>query len=111
MGWTRLPFLFNGLKFFPWDLAVSGGELYTVGRSPNGGIQKWDGTTWKTLGSGIDPAQPIPAGVWAVAANESDQLFLGGDFSYVGTTLSPYIAQANLDGSEKPRLSIRTGWI
>ena len=35
---------------------------------------------------------------FTLAADASGHLFLGGSFFFAGTTLSPYIAQANLNG-------------
>jgi hypothetical protein len=77
-------------------LEVSGANLYaggwftTVGGAPANHIAKWDGGAWSTVGSGMDHA------VWALAADGTGHLFVGGYFSLAGTNVSPFIAEANL---------------
>jgi hypothetical protein len=78
------------------DLAVSGTTLYAGGRFTTAGgvpakyFAAWNGSEWSALGSGMDGA------VYALAADGSGHLFVGGDFSLAGTNLSPFIAQANI---------------
>jgi alpha-tubulin suppressor-like RCC1 family protein len=74
------------------DLYVGGGFTTAGGTSANR-IAKWDGSVWSALGTGMDGP------VSALAADASGNLFIGGSFSLAGTTVSPYIAQANLSGS------------
>jgi hypothetical protein len=77
-------------------LAVSGNNLYVGGWFTNVGgmsatnIAKWDGGTWSALGSGMNDV------VLALAVDEADHLFVGGNFTLAGTNVSPHIAQANL---------------
>jgi len=81
-------------------LAVSGTNLY-VGLAyywAGQGIAKWDGSTWSAMGSGVNGQ------VYALAADDSGHLFVGGDFSVAGTNVSPFIAQANV-GATPGRLS------
>ena len=77
-------------------LAVSGTDLYaggyfsTAGGLPANYIAKWNGSSWSALGSGMDGR------VRALVADGAGHLFVGGDFYFAGTTLSPFIAQANV---------------
>jgi hypothetical protein len=77
-------------------IAVSGTTLYAGGWFTNAGgvaaknIAKWNGSAWSALGSGIDSS------AYALAADGSGHLFVGGQFSLAGTTVSPFIAQANI---------------
>ena len=45
---------------------------------------------WSALGTGMD------GNVNALAADSTGHLYVGGDFTFAGTTASPFIAQANL---------------
>src|SRR5208282_2563531 len=56
---------------------------------------KWDGSAWSALGSGMSGGQPYPY-VYALAADGVGHLFVGGDFYLAGTNVSPCIAEANL---------------
>jgi hypothetical protein len=77
-------------------LAVSGNNLYVGGWFTNAGgvsaanIAQWDGRAWSALGSGVNDV------VIALAIDEADHLFAGGNFTVAGTNVSPHIAQANL---------------
>ncbi len=78
-------------------LAVSGSNLFvggsftTAGGSSANRIAKWSGGAWSPFGTGADST------VRALAADASNHLFVGGLFTLVGTTtVSPFIAQANL---------------
>ncbi|CAN5883833.1 hypothetical protein BH11VER1_BH11VER1_05640 [soil metagenome] len=77
-------------------LAVSGSDLYVGGDFTAAGgastnrIAKWNGSTWSPLGTGMDGT------VYALVADTAGRLYLGGSFIFAGTTVSPYIAQANL---------------
>ena len=61
-------------------------------------VAKWDGNNWSALGSGTSGA------VLGLAADGSGHLFVGGDFSYAGTNVSPFIAQANIGGAFSGRV-------
>ncbi len=77
-------------------LAVSGSTLYAGGYfTTAGGVTAnytaaWNGSTWSGMGSGVDDY------VYALASDGSGHLFVGGDFYFAGTNLSPFIAQANI---------------
>ncbi|MBX7212006.1 MAG: IPT/TIG domain-containing protein, partial [Verrucomicrobiaceae bacterium] len=77
-------------------LAVSGSDLYAGGRFTAAGgvsanfIAKWNGSAWSPLGTGVN-------GLVSALAVSGSKLYLGGTFTLVGTTtVSPFIAQANL---------------
>lgn len=77
-------------------LAVSGGELYaggwfaTAGGMPARFLAKWDGTAWSALGSAVDNI------VEAMVTDNTGHLYIGGDFCFAGSTLSPSIVKASL---------------
>lgn len=75
-----------GLRGNIWDLAFgpdghlyAGGELLTpVGERRNGAVARWDGTTWRIIGT----ANPGRAGpVFALAFDRAGHLYAGGYFS------------------------------
>jgi hypothetical protein len=77
-------------------LAVSGTNLYAGGIFTKAGgvtanyVATWNGSAWLALGSGMSDS------VLALAADGLGHLFVGGGFSFAGTNLSAYIAQANI---------------
>ncbi len=77
-------------------LAVSGTNLYAGGvftmadGSPANYIAKWDGSSWKALGSGLNST------VYSLAVSGSD-LYVGGNFTTAGGSAANYIAK--WDGS------------
>jgi hypothetical protein len=81
-------------------LALSGTKLFAGGAFTTAGgvsanrVAKWDTSAWSALGTGVDNT------VNALATNASGHLFLGGAFTLVGTTVSPYIAEANVSEPE-----------
>ncbi|MEI7939097.1 MAG: hypothetical protein WCK27_20625, partial [Verrucomicrobiota bacterium] len=94
-AWSALG---TGMKAPVSALAVNGTELYaggyfwTAGGVSAASVAKWNGSTWSALGSGMD------GGASALAVDGSGHLFVGGSFSFAGTNLSPFIAQANISG-------------
>ncbi len=88
-GWSPEPPYAHTLVTSGNDLYV-GGSFTTAGGTPANNIAKWDGSSWSTLGSGVNGA------VDSLAADGSGHLFVGGRFSVAGTNVSPFIAQANL---------------
>ena len=84
-------------------LAVSGNTLYAGGDFGSAGevsatsIAQWNGSSWSALGAGIDPNDfngPFYVSALAVSGNN---LFVGGDFQWVGEegVYSPGIIQWN----------------
>jgi hypothetical protein len=96
-AWSALG---SGMRGADWAavhaIPVSGTTLYAGGWFTNAGgvaaknIAKWNGSAWSALGSGID------SNIYALAADGSGHLFVGGVFSLAGTNVSPFIAQANI---------------
>jgi hypothetical protein len=92
-AWSALG---SGMDIEVHALAVSGTTLYAGGAFPTAGgvpanhIAAWDGGAWSALGSGMNNY------VYALAADGAGHLFVGGDFSLAGTSVSPFIAQANI---------------
>ena len=58
----------------------AGGEILTAGGVPANGIAKWDPaiSSWSGLGAGLDNT------VYALAVDESGNLYAGGDFTAAG---------------------------
>ena len=82
-------------------LAVNGTDLYVGGPFTTAGgvaanrIAKWSGSAWSALGSGLDND------VSALTVDASNHLFVGGNFGIAGTTVSPFIAEADLNGRQE----------
>jgi hypothetical protein len=88
-----------GINSVVYTLAISGADVYAGGgflmATNTGGayvsarrVTKWDGSAWEPLGSGLNNS------VLALAADSAGHLFLGGNFSLAGTTVSQFIVQA-----------------
>jgi PKD domain len=89
----------NGMDIY------AGGEFTMTGELPTNRIAKWNGSTWSALSSGADGF------VSALATDGSGHLYLGGNFAFVGTsTLSPFIAQANLVATIVPSANAGTDY-
>ena len=92
-AWSALG---SGMNNTVVALAVSGSDLYaggvftTAGGTSANRIAKWNGSTWSALGSGMNNT------VVAIEAVGTTRLYVGGQFDFAGTTVSPFIAQANL---------------
>jgi hypothetical protein len=87
------------MNSYVFALAVSSGGLYAGGGfSTAGGISankiaKWNGSVWSALGSGLS------GNVYDLETDTVGHLYVGGDFSFAGTSVSSFIAQANLPTS------------
>jgi len=86
-----------------YALAVSGSSLYaggffsTAGGSPAGNIAKWDGSSWSTLGSGVDfgfDLEGATTSVDALAESGSD-VYVGGLFKWADGSPATNIAKWN----------------
>ena len=66
-----------------------GGSFIVVGNVVANRIAKWDGSSWSTLGTGIDNG-----GVSALAISGSD-LYVGGSFTRIGGSTAYSIAKWN----------------
>lgn len=92
-------------------LAIRGNEIYAGGKFFSAGgsaakcIVKWDGVAWSTLGSEAFRHTAIDPDVRALALDASGHLFLGGDFVLAGTTVSPWIALANVGSVNVPPIA------
>jgi trimeric autotransporter adhesin len=76
-----------------WDGTnlYAGGEFTTAGGLPVKFIARWDGTTWNTLGSGVN-AYPVLDLAW-VDDGLYSSLYVGGWFTLAGNHASPYFAR------------------
>jgi hypothetical protein len=103
-AWSALGSLIGNGSFTVIALAVSGTTLYAGGGFTTAGgvtatnIAAWNGSAWSALGSGMGMGGPEsgPVVVAALAADGAGHLFVGGAFALAGTTVSPFIAQANI---------------
>jgi hypothetical protein len=66
----------------------AGGNFTAIGGTPANDIAKWDGTTWSSLGSGMND-------VVAALAWDGTNLYAGGSFSTAGGTSANNIAKWN----------------
>jgi len=73
---------------------IAGGSFRSYAGAPCGYVARWDGTTWVSLGSGIDPTDY--AGVKAIE-EYGGRLIVGGWFSSCGAVATPGLA--SWDGS------------
>lgn len=106
-SWSSLG---NGIKYL-YDIPVlalafdkkgnlyAGGYFDTAGTVPAKNIAKWDGNAWSALGCGIDHVADLDGqtGVFALAVDKSDNLYVGGGFYAIGETPANFIAR--WDGS------------
>ncbi len=110
-----------GVNQTVYALTADGANLYAGGAfttASNAGptavtvnrITKWDGAAWSALGSGVDSnvSPQLPGNVNALAMMPNQTLVLGGSFFFAGTTASPYLATADLDGIN-PTITSVTG--
>ena len=73
---------------FGWQRGADehvGGGFSQAGGAIANGVAVWDGSSWATLGSGMD------GGAYALAVEDSG-LYAGGDFALAGNKPSSYIA-------------------
>jgi hypothetical protein len=116
-AWSGLGSGMSGDYTFVYALALTGTDLYAGGSFATAGgvaannIAKWNGSTWSALASGIrgeGSGGGIGPFVTAILADGSGHLFGGGDFTWAGTNVSPFIAQANIGAGDNlpPSLAI-----
>lgn len=87
MGVTRV----TTLAIFDGDL-VAGGAFTNAGGTGVGCIAKWDGSSWKKLGSGVSGGLYGLTSVLAMVGY-GDDLIAGGSFTSAGGETAGYIAQ------------------
>lgn len=75
---------------FVYSIAMSGSDMTIAGRF-YGGVARWDGTAWLTLGSGLKTPGGYDPLTYAVAVNGSD-VFVGGSFVQAGNVAASNIA-------------------
>jgi hypothetical protein len=88
------------------DTLYAGGCFTTAGDGTNANyIAQWDGHSWLPLGSGMGEGNPTfftPTG-WNTSVNAlavlGGTLYAGGNFTTAGTTISCYVAEANIGTS------------
>ncbi len=77
---------------------VSGSDLYvggyfeTAGNADAFGIAKWDGSTWSSLGDGLQNDSMGSAGIYAMEMLGSN-LYVAGDFRYAGGNVAYSMAK------------------
>jgi trimeric autotransporter adhesin len=95
-AWSTLPSgASNGVMGTVWALSVFGSKLYvgggftTLGDGTTSakGIAAWDGNTWSNLTVGS--SNGVSGTVYALSANGSWALYIGGDFGSLGDNSGP----------------------
>jgi len=83
-----------------WALTVdslgdvyAGGYFTTAGGVAANYIAKWDGTAWSALGTGAGRQDNYTPCVWALAVDDSGNLYAGGYFTTAGGVDVNYIAK------------------
>jgi hypothetical protein len=76
----------NGILF-------AGGAFTSAGEIVAPGISKWNGNQWDSLGSAVSGSGPAYTWVYAISFDKSGNLFIGGDFSAIGSTIAENIAK------------------
>ncbi len=71
---------------------TAGGFATRFGQAAAQNVARWDGTTWRALGSGVSFFYPDNGAVWALATWK-DSLYVGGDIVLAGGQKSDYWAQ------------------
>ncbi|MFO0835413.1 MAG: hypothetical protein U0638_10600 [Phycisphaerales bacterium] len=74
----------NGLAVLPSGDIIAGGVFWYAGGLPVKLIARWDGTTWHSMGAGLD--YPGASGVQSLAFLGDGRLVAAGDFSKSGST-------------------------
>gem|GEM_PF-829765 len=75
----------------------AGGDFTSVGGVACNHIAKWDGSSWSSLGDGIDGS------IYSLACDSSGNLYAGGSFATAGQAYANGVAK--WDGSKWSRLS------
>jgi hypothetical protein len=73
----------------------AGGNFNTAGGLPANRVAKWDGSAWSALGSGLRGGDNVTV-VEALVIDGGGHLYVGGGFTIAGSTVSAYVAQANI---------------
>jgi Tol biopolymer transport system component len=97
--WTDVP-LFGSVVDSVSALAVFQGELYAGGKSgavPGGveyrHIARYDGTQWRTVGAGVEAANPQTAVFVSAFVVHAGELYVGGRFARAGGVVAAGIAR------------------
>jgi hypothetical protein len=95
--WYDLPV--SALVFDKKGNLYAGGDFDTAGTVLANNIAKWDGNAWSALGCGIEHVVDLDGqtGVFSLAVDKNDNLYVGGGFDAAGETPANYIARR--DGS------------
>jgi hypothetical protein len=98
----------EGFYYFVSTLSYNNGKLYVGLYNNTGGIannflMKYDGSSWSTLGSGID-------GSVSTILTSGNDVYVGGEFSSAGNKKSPYLAHW-YEGSGTTNLSISPAFL
>ena len=71
----------------------AGGDFDIAGGIAAKNIAKWDGTTWSSLGSGVNGGVKFTSYVRSLAADSSGNLYAGGGFDSIGGIAVNHIAK------------------
>lgn len=73
----------------------AGGAFNTAGGLPAHDLARWNGSTWSTFGSGINSTSIYVTLVYTVTVDAGGNLYVGGDFTGVGSTPANNIVEWN----------------
>jgi trimeric autotransporter adhesin len=73
----------------------AGGAFNTAGGLPAHDLARWNGSNWSTFGSGINSTSIYVTLVYAVTVDAGGNLYVGGQFTGVGTTPANNIVEWN----------------
>ncbi|MEX2220024.1 MAG: hypothetical protein WD749_14830 [Phycisphaerales bacterium] len=106
---------FRALAVLPGGDLVAGGVFSAIDGKLASCIARWDGSSWRPMGAGVDAPAPQQPSVDALLVTASGELFVGGSFITAGDQVSPYLARwafppcyANCDAStQSPVLNVQ----
>ena len=100
--WTKTPIDLQGQPIE--KLFNAGKELFMGGnfKTPGEALLRWDGTNYKSFGKGAN-------GIVKAMAKDGDYIYVGGQFTRVGTVKADYIARFNTKTEVWDSLATGTG--
>lgn len=94
-NWTALGVGLGGSTNTVYAVATdNSGTIYAGGDFP-GYLRKWNGSTWTSVGSSGDPNAPVRC----IAIRTASDIYIGGDFTSIGSVSAKYVARIGSNGS------------
>lgn len=83
----------DSLALLPNNDIIAVGDFLRSGTTPIKNIARWDGTRWLAVGTGVTRTPWSSASALHVLSN--GDFLVGGDFSFAGGQISPFLARFN----------------